>query len=584
MKKSTIDIDILKRFYSEEATPFLRNILWSIFFMAISALTTAASAWIIQFVIDDIFISQNSALLTTIALGIALIYIVKGASTYFYSAILATVSASISANMREKIIASIMSRDMKFFDTQESSDLINRTSIVTKSAGELVRAVATSAVRDILTVVFLLALMFWIDWKLTLGTFLIAPFAIWGVQQISRNIRAAIETDFKKTSQFMQILYERLNGIRLVKAFQIEGQTVDVLDQTIATLRDRQIRIARVSALSSPLMESLGGILLAGVIIYAGWSVINMGASPGEVFSFIIAFLSAYEPIKRLAALRVNIVKYSLPLTFYYKILDYPRKQRDGEGNLSVTEGEIEFKEVEFAYKKGTPALSGATFKAEAGKTTALVGLSGSGKSTLFSLLLRFYDPQKGEIKIDGQVTKDCVIKDVRKAIALIPQDTVVFTGTIAENIAIGDLEATREEIEAAGKAAHMDEFVNDMPKGYDTPLGEGQGSLSGGQKQRLSIARAILRNAPILLLDEATSALDSNSEAIVQKAIADASENKTTLVIAHRLSTIRDADKIVVMDKGRVAQEGTHDELIEQGGIYKDLYDLQFSKMGEDS
>ncbi len=579
MSEKQIDSQILSRFYRDEARGYLSKILLAGFFMVIAAAATTLSAWIIQYVIDDIFIDKNAALVLPVALGIAAIYMVKGGATYFSSAILAGVSASVSAHMRVKMMKSILAREVRFFDTHETADLINRISNVTRSAGELVRTVANAAMKDGLTVLFLVGYMFSIDWVLSLVTFVIAPIGIWGVQLISRRIRGAVSSEFQQNSTFMQLLYERLAGIRLVKAFQIEDETKEVLDETVENLRERAVRIARVSALSSPLMETLGGIVVALMIVYAGWSVISQGNSPGEVFSFIIAFLSAYEPIKRLASLRVNLVKYSIPLGFYYEILDEEPRQRDGDLDLQVSAGEIEFRDLQFTYEDGVSALNGVSFTAPAGKVTALVGRSGSGKSTLFSLLQRFYDPQSGDIRIDGQVIQDGKIKDLREALALIPQDTVVFTGTIAENIAIGDLNASREAIEAAGRAAHMDEFVSQMADGYDTRLGDGEASLSGGQKQRLSIARAILRDAPILMLDEATSALDSNSEAIVQQAIAEASEGKTTLVIAHRLSTIRDADQIVVMDQGRVIETGSHAELVKLGGVYKELHDLQFSR-----
>ncbi len=579
MSENQIDAVILKRFYREEVRPFRGGVLIAMFFMAITAITTALSAWIIKLVIDDIFIAQNATMLWPIAFGIGMIYVIKGVATYAYSAKLAEISATLAATMRTKMISHVIARDIRFFDTHESSDLINRISNVTRSAGDLVRVVATAAMRDLLTVLFLVILMFSLDWKLTLATLLVAPLGIWGVQQITRRIRGAVAAEFAKTSEFMQLLYERFMGIRLVKAFQVEKHTVKVLDETVTSLRDRATRIGRVAALSSPLMESLGGLLMALMIVYAGWSVMNTGNTPGEVFSFIMAFLSAYEPIKRLANLRVDLVKFAIPLGFYYEILDKPAHQRGGDEALEVKNGEIRFEDVHFSYEGDVPALDGASFTAPAGKITALVGRSGSGKSTLFSLLQRFYDPGRGCILIDGQNIEKARIQDVRAGLALIPQDTVVFTGSIAENISIGNLVASRDAIEAAGRAAHMDEFLKDMPGGYDTRLGEGEASLSGGQKQRLSIARAILRDAPILMLDEATSALDSNSEAIVQKAIHHASKGKTVLVIAHRLSTIRDADKIVVMEKGRVAEEGTHAELMAKAGIYKELHDLQFSQ-----
>ena len=578
MARGSIDFGLIRRFVKHEFSPHVARALFAVGFMVIAAIATTASAWIIQYVIDDLFVSKRADLIWMIAGAIMVIYVSKGAATYGYNFVLARISASLSATMRRRVLGKMLDQDIAFFDQNETADLVNRISNVTKSSGDLVRVLMMSAMRDGLTVVCLIVFMLYKDWLLTLLTFAIAPPIIGGVTLISKRIRNSVSGEFENTSHFMTLLYERLAGMRLIRSFRNESETLGQFETTIDNLEERAVKIARVSALNSPLMEALGGIAVAIIIIYAGFAIIDGRSTAGEVVAFILAFVSAYEPIKRLASLRVDLVKFSIPLGYYYDLIDQSPAQCFGEESLPTTLLPVSFENVHFSYADGPPALNGVSFEAPAGKTTALVGRSGSGKSTLFALVQRFYDQTGGSIKLGGVDIRELSKDALARTIATIPQETTLFTASIAENIAIGKPDATMAQIESAAHAAHMGEFLKNMPEGLSTMLGEGHVSLSGGQKQRLSVARAILKDAPILLLDEATSALDSESEAIVQKAINHAASGKTVLVIAHRLSTIKDADQIVVMEQGQAVENGTHAELKKQkSGIYAMLHDLQF-------
>ncbi|MEL7526020.1 MAG: ABC transporter ATP-binding protein, partial [Pseudomonadota bacterium] len=372
-------------------------------------------------------------------------------------------------------------------------------------------------------------------------------------------------------------------GIRTVKAFSLEPFMKDRMEVGIVEVQRQSNKIASLSARTAPLMDTLGGFAIAGVMFYGGFSVIELGQDPGALFSFITALLLAYDPAKRLARLNVNLGKNVVGLRMMYELVDREpgMKEIENAPDLGVTGGKIEFRDVVFSYA-GTPALKGTSFVAEPRAMTALVGASGAGKSTVFSLIERFYDPDTGDVLIDDQTLPSCKLDSVRHSIAYVGQDPFLFELSVRENIAIGKPGATQEEIEAAAKAANAHDFIMNMPKGYDSSVGQGGNKLSGGQRQRIAIARAMLRNAPILLLDEATSALDSESEAKIQSAIERLTEGKTTLVIAHRLSTVRHADMIHVMDEGQVVESGTHDELFDHDGIYRRLCELQFQNKKE--
>lgn len=577
MEKMPADFSAIRRLLVKEFAPYRLLAVFALIFLAIASLSAALAAWMMKFIIDDIFIAKDAQMVIWVCLGIAAIYLSKGITTYIAEVLLARVSALVTADMRQKVIDSLLNQDMSFYAKTETADLVNRISNATQSTAMLIRLLITSGTRDLLTAVFLFGYMIYLDWILTISTLIIAPTVIWAVGRITRRIRDRMQSEFEWNSHFMQLLYERFQGIGLIKAFGAEEPTQRIFDDTITTLRRRAFAIGRLSAMSSPMMEMLGGFAVAAIIAYAGYAVISLNATPGEFMSFLVAFVMVYEPVKRLTRFRVELVRYVVALNYYYELIDTKPKQISGDKDYLGTLPQVRFHNVDFAYEPSTPVLKKLNFVAEAGKMTAIVGSSGAGKSTIFHLLQRMNDPQFGQIFIDDIPIEELKISALRKLIAPIPQDTIIFTDSIENNITFG-LDYTQDAIEKAEIAANMDEFLQKLPQKGQTLIGDGYSALSGGQKQRLSIARAFLKNAPLLLLDEATSALDSHSEAKIQKAIKQVSQGRTVIVIAHRLSTIRHADKILVMDKGELVEEGNHDELMALNGAYAALAKQQFA------
>ncbi|MEQ8376802.1 MAG: ABC transporter ATP-binding protein, partial [Roseibium aggregatum] len=421
------------------------------------------------------------------------------------------------------------------------------------------------------------------DPLMSLLALVIMPPIVVGVSFLVKRVKTYAKRQVVSNAKIGSTLQETVLGIRIVKAFRMEQTMQQRMATSVSEVERQSNKIAALTARTSPLMESLGGFAIALVIFYGGYSVVELGKDPGAFFAFITALLLAYDPARRLARLNVNLSKALVGVRLMYELIDEQPdlEQVENAPDLKVDSGQIELKDVKFSYGEGA-ALNGLTLTAEGGKTTALVGASGAGKSTVFALIERFYDPQQGTISVDGQPIKSVTMSSLRRNIAYVSQDSYLFNISIRDNIAIGRPDATQEEIEAAAKAANAHDFILELPEGYNTLAGDGGGRLSGGQRQRVAIARAMLLDAPILLLDEATSALDAESEAKIQSALETLMEGRTTLVIAHRLSTVRHAHKILVLDRGRVLESGTHDELFEHDGIYRRLCELQFQSRNE--
>jgi ATP-binding cassette subfamily B protein len=379
----------------------------------------------------------------------------------------------------------------------------------------------------------------------------------------------------------METMQESLQGIRTVKAFTLEDAMQRRIDENISVVEANANKMARVSNRANPLMETLGGFAVAGCLLYGGYSVVALGATPGQFFSFMTAFLLATEPAKRLARLNIDLNSQLVGARMLLEVVDSPASELsdDDKPALKLNEAQIELRDVSFAYRAGEPVLHRMSFVAEPGKVTALVGPSGGGKSTVLNLLLRFYEVAGGAITIDGQDIASVSRKSLRQQIAYVGQTVHLFRGTVRDNIRYGKLAASEAEIVAAAKAAHAHDFIMAFPAGYDTPVGEHGHQLSGGQRQRIEIARALIKDAPIILLDEATAALDSESERHVQEAIAELCKGRTTLVIAHRLSTIMHSDRILVIENGAMIESGRHDELLRKSGRYASFYRLQLAE-----
>jgi ATP-binding cassette subfamily B protein len=412
-------------------------------------------------------------------------------------------------------------------------------------------------------------------------SFVVAPPAFLILRKLIRRIYGIARAQFHGGTRILETLQETLQGMRIVKAFTLEDIMRERFDRNVAAVEHEANKMARVSNRSSPLMETLGGFAVAIAITYGGYRVIATGATPGQFFSFIAAFLLAYEPAKRLARLNIELNSGLVGVRILFEVLDSPPSEPadDDKPALQIKTPRLEFDDVHFAYRSNEAVLRGVSFVAEPGKLTALVGPSGSGKTTIINLILRFYDVERGSIVIDGQDIRQVARRSLRQHLAYVGQDVFLFRGTIRDNIAFGKPGASEDEIVAAAKGAYAHDFITTFPRGYDTPVGEHGLQLSGGQRQRVAIARALIKNAPIILLDEATAALDSESELQVREAMEHLCQGRTTVAIAHRLHTVSHADRIYVIEDGQAVESGRHDDLLRKNGRYASFYRLQLQQ-----
>lgn len=570
--------DVLKRIYDENG----RKYLWAYGFVVLCLLvisaTTAFSAWIMRDVIDEIFYNQRKDLIAIIAFAIMGAFFFRALAMYFQATTMNRIGNDLVARYQKRVFAKLMASSVDFFNDNRSGRLAAVISANIQGIRDVLSLTITSIARDFVTLVGLIIVMFLQDPTLSLVTFIIGPLLVLGVAYISRRVRAITRQTVELNARVIGTMQESMQGITVIKAFTMEEQLSQKIEATIEDARERNDKLSFISERVTPITEIIAGFAVAGAIAYGGYRAINNAQPPGAMFAFITALLFAYDPAKRLARLKVNLEKAVVNARMIYEILDLEDKQRDvaGAKALAVEGGEIDFAKVDFNYGDGGSVLRALSFTAESCKTTALIGPSGAGKSTVISLIQRFYDPVGGNIRIDGQDIASVTKSSLREQIAFVSQQAYLFEGSIMDNIRYGRPDATDAEIIQAAKLANAHDFILQQSNGYDTPVGENGVTLSGGQRQRVSIARAIVRNAPILLLDEATSALDNESEKLVQDALEKIMKGRTTIVVAHRLSTIVNADKIIVINDGQVVETGTHNSLSrKKNGLYARLNHL---------
>ncbi|MEL0106894.1 MAG: lipid A export permease/ATP-binding protein MsbA [Rhodospirillaceae bacterium] len=570
---------LMRRLIRDSVRPYFGRLGFAVIAMAIMAGATALSAWLMEPVVNDVFIRKDQTMLWLVGGAVLLTFVVKGIANYAQATLMSHVGLKIIADNQNRLYAHLAHMDLAFFQNNQTGQLLSRFTIDINAMRAAVSNVLTSLGKDLLSLIGLVAVMFLQDWQLAAISFFVFPIAVYPIVRLGRRMRKVTANTQAETGLFTALLEQTFQGIRVVKSYGMENYEKSRIAEIVERIYQLSFKAARVRALSSPIMETLGGIAISVVIIYGGYRVIEQQTDPGSFFSFITALLLAYEPMKRLANLNASLQEGLAGAQRLFAILDIEPdiREKNNAKDLSVSQGGIEFENVSFSYTPGHSAINDISFNVAAGQTIALVGPSGAGKSTILNLIPRFYDVDQGTVKIDGMDVRDATLSSLHANIALVSQEITLFDDTIRANIAYGRANATEAEIIEAAQHAAAHDYITQLPQGYDTAVGERGMKLSGGQRQRLAIARAMLKNAPILLLDEATSALDSESERQVQAALHELMHGRTSLVIAHRLSTVMDADVIYVMDNGRIVEQGSHQELLELDGLYARLYAMQF-------
>ena len=573
---------ILIRLYNDYTKRYLKKILASVFFTLLLALSTSSVAYLLDPAIKQLFVNKEQKYLYLIPLLIVLAFALKGISLYLAKVIMIGVSEEVRKDIQTDMFASLINADTKLVDNKHSGKFITNLTNDVNTITNLVSTAILSLFKDSLTLIGLLSVMFYQNWKLALVAIIMIPLASFAARTLGKRI-GKVQTQQMDTAGLLNsYLIEIFKNHKLTKIFQKETYEKIRAEKLINNLKQTSKKINIIYVRASPIMEFLTGIMIAFLIFYAAKLIAKNEIEVGNFFSFLAAMMLAYQPVRSLATLNIVIQQGLSGARRVIPVIDDIPEIKDSENskNLIINEAQIEFKNVEFNYTSNeSKTLNSLNLTIPGGKMTALVGHSGAGKSTILNLIPRFYNANSGEIKIDGQSIYSSTINSVRKNISLVSQDTTLFDDTIKKNIIYANLNATDDEIVEAAKYSFASEFIEKLPKKYDTIIGENGIRLSGGEKQRLSIARAILKKSSIILLDEATSSLDAETEDKIQKAISFLTKGRTTIVIAHRLSTILNSDKIYVIDQGKVVGEGKHEELLNSSKVYKNFYEKQIRK-----
>jgi ATP-binding cassette, subfamily B, bacterial MsbA len=562
---------------------YLRPYVWPRFVLAVICMilysaTNGVMPWLVRSVFDDIFVHRKEVALQALPFAIVGVFLFRGVMSFGHIFLMEWIGQRVIADVRSQLNAHLLAMPLAFYHRHSTGTLLSRmTNDVGLMRSALTEAVA-SLMKDTTSLVTLIIVAFWMDWVLASIAFVAFPLTVAPLLRLSRRLRKVTRKGQSTLGDLAALLQETIQGNRVVKAFGMEEYERRRFDAESERLVRLSTKAARIKAFTTPMMEVLASFGIAGVVWYGGMSVMQGGRTPGDFMAFLTALILLYDPFKGLTKTN-NVIQQGIAAAQrVFEMLDTPSAVVDREGATATAplrEG-VRFERVSFRYDSDW-VLRELDLELRRGEILALVGRSGGGKSTLADLVPRFYDPSEGRITIDGRDLRDVTIASLRSQIAVVTQHTFLFNDTVRANIAYGDVETSLERIEAAARAANAHEFIARLPDGYDTVIGELGFKLSGGQRQRIAIARALLKNAPILILDEATSALDSESERLVQQAIERLMQGRTALVIAHRLSTIREADRIVVLERGRIVEQGTHAELLDRGGEYRRLHDLQF-------
>jgi subfamily B ATP-binding cassette protein MsbA len=577
-------VTLVKRLVHTYLRPHLGRLIAAVACMVVAAATTAAFTQLMKPVVQEIFVNKNAAMLWPIALATLLTFLARGLATYGQAVLMSQIGLAIMARIQTQMFGRLMHTELGFFNANSPGQLVSRFVNDVQMMRNSVAETLTGLGKHALTLIALVAVMFYEDWLLATIAFVAFPTAVLPIVRVGKKMRKVSGRTQEHLGDLTTTLDEAFQGMRSVKAYGMEDRETERAEGSIGRVFNLMLNAARVQNVLTPVMETLGGVAIVAVLIYGGNQVISGEKEAGAFFAFITALLLAYEPLKRLAKLNNQLQRGLAAAQRVFALIDRePELQEKPDAKpLALTHGEVELDGVSFRYDETEEkALHDVSLRAPAGKTCALVGASGAGKSTVFNLIPRFYDVEAGAVRIDGQDVRDLTVASLRSQLAIVSQEVMLFDATVRDNIAYGRPDASEDEIVQAAQASGAADFIEQLPEKYDTPVGPRGARLSGGQRQRVAIARAMLKDAPILLLDEATSALDTESERKVQHALATLMRGRTAIVIAHRLSTVRDAEIIYVLDKGRVVEAGSHDELLAQNGAYARLHAMQFATDG---
>jgi len=576
------NIQILKRLYNDYTKKFLPKILLSVFFSILVALSTSSIAWLLDPAIKKIFIEKDQTLILIIPFAIIIAFSLKGASLYFAKTILIKVGQEVTKILQFQVMKNIITADSETMDAKHSGKYISHITFDVGMITKLVSTVILNITKDTLTLIGLLGVMFYQNWKLAIFAIIMIPLASLAARSLGKRMGKVTTEAQEISGKLISHLLEVFKNHKIIKIFQKENYEFERTENFINSLKNKVIKIETVLTRASPIMESLTGFMIAGLIFYSGKLIMNEELDINNFFSFLAAMMLAYQPVRSLATLNMAINQGLSAAKRILPIIDMKNKviEHEDSSPLKVSNGEIKFINVNFKYKsEEREILNSISLTIKGGGMTSLVGHSGAGKSTILNLIPRFYDLDSGDITIDDKSIYKSTIKSLRSEISLVNQDTTLFDDTIKNNISYGKLDATDDEIYEAAKLSFCEEFIDKLPNKFETIIGENGFRLSGGEKQRLSIARAMLKKSKIILLDEATSSLDAETESKIQEAINLLTKDRTTLVIAHRLSTIMNSKKIYVVDKGNIVAEGNHQELLTQSKTYKNFYEKQLRK-----
>ena len=571
-------LELIKRVFKSQVKKYIPELFLAFIFIILTSITTAITAWLLDPAIKEIFENKNNKMLYIIPVAIVFTFVLKAFSIYGTRIVTIKVGIKIIKNIQTLMAQKFLLSDISHITKKHSGKYLSNFTNDTNILFLVLTGVVVTLFKETFTLIALLGLMFYQDWQLSLLAILMIPIAVLSSKNIGKKMGKKVLISLEASDKFMKFLSEIIKGSWLIKIYQKEEEELKkismIIDEKFKAIR--KVEQTRLGA--GPIMEIISSIAIAIVVFFAGYRSLQGAITLGEFVSFLAALMLAYQPVKALAGINVGIQEGIAAVRRIYEIIDQKNEIVNNENapSLKLTNATLEFKNISFVYPDGTQALKNLSAKIEGGKKVGLVGISGSGKTTFLNLIPRFFNLEHGQILVDGQNINNINLNSLRKEISLVSQDVILFDDTIKSNILYGNSSASDDEVIAACEFAAAQDFIEKLPHKYQTIIGENGIKLSGGQKQRLSIARAILKNSSIILLDEATSSLDSESETVIQKAIENLTKNKTTIIIAHRLSTIMNCDKILVFDNGQIISEGSHEFLVNNSSVYKNLYEKQ--------